>query len=121
MFGYFDKKLEAMQNQIDQKYREPLRKRAIHNDYFKSKVNFQQFKFNSGLQENIKDIHDDHLHESTVEALKAIVSKISKRNKIIKNTDCSPAGWATIVEYQDDPFGSVRKILRKFGKMKIEP
>ena len=39
MFGQFDKKFEAMQNQIDQKYREPPKKRAMHNDYsFKSKL-----------------------------------------------------------------------------------
>ena len=60
MFGYFDKKFEVMQNQIDQKYREPPKKRAMHNDYFfKSKGNSLQFKFNSGLQDDIEDILDE--------------------------------------------------------------
>ena len=48
MFEYFDKKFEAMQNQIDQKYREPPQKRAMHNDYsFKVKVIL--YKSNSTL------------------------------------------------------------------------
>ena len=84
MFGYFDKKFEAMQNQIDQKYREPPKKRAMHNEYsFKSKGNSLQFKFNAGLQ---------NLNGSTVEGMNVIVSKISKRNKMIKIADRSPSG-----------------------------
>ena len=33
ILGYFNKTFEAMQNQINQKYNEPLRKSAVHNDY----------------------------------------------------------------------------------------
>ena len=66
---------------------------------FKSKGNSLQFNFNAGLQDDIEDIlYDQNLHESTVEALNAIVSKISKRNKLIKIADRSPAGWANIAE-----------------------
>ena len=50
MFGYFDKKFEAMQNQIDQKYREPPKKRAMHKDYsFKSTVKVILYNSNSML------------------------------------------------------------------------
>ena len=60
MFGYFDKKFEAMENQIDQKHRERPKKRTMLNDYsFKSKVSSLQFKFNAGLQDDIEDILDD--------------------------------------------------------------
>ena len=107
MFWYSNKKFEAMQNQIDQKYREPPRKRVIHNDYFfKSKSNSLQFKFNSGLQDHIEDFLDQNLHGSTVETQNAIVSKLLKRSKLIKIADGSPAGWATIAKYEDDPFAS---------------
>ena len=80
----------------------------MHNDYsFKSKGNSLQFKFNAGLQDDIEDILDyQNLHESTVEALGPIVSEISKRNKLITIADRSPAGWATITEYKDDPFAN---------------
>ena len=44
--------------------------------------------------------------QSTVEALNAIVSKISKRKKLIKIAGRSPAGWVTIAEYENDPFPS---------------
>ena len=66
-----------MQNQTDQKYREPPRKRAIHNNCcFKSKGNSLQFKFKSALQDDIEDIlHDQNLHKLTVEALNAILSE----------------------------------------------
>ena len=115
MFGYFDENFEAIQNQIDQKYREPPKKRAIHNGYsFKSKVNSLQFKFNAGLQDDIEDILDDqNLQGSTVEALNVIVSKISKRHKLIKIADCSPSRWATITKYEDEPFDSDSEASKK--------
>ena len=77
MFGYFDKKFEAVQNQIDQKCREPPAKRVIHNNYsFKSKGNSLQSKFKSRLKDDIEDILDDqNLHDLTVEALNAILSE----------------------------------------------
>ena len=60
---------------------------AIHSNYsFKSKVNSSQLKFNAGLQDDIEDIlGDKNFHELIVEALNAIVSKISKRNKFYKS------------------------------------
>ena len=59
-FGYFDKKFEAMQDQIHQKYRQAPKKRAMHNDYsFKSNGNSLKFIFNSGLQDDIEDILDN--------------------------------------------------------------
>ena len=78
------------------------------NNYsFQSKGNSLPFKFNSGLQDDIEDILDDqNFHEPIIEALNAIVSKISKRKKLIKIVDRSSAVWATIAEYVDDPFAS---------------
>ena len=87
----------------------------MHNDYsFKSKGNSLQFKFNAGLQDDIEDILDDqNLKGSTVEALNVIVSKISKRHKMIKIADCSPSRWATITKYEDEPFDSDSEASKK--------
>ena len=64
-------------------------KKAKHNNYsFKRKGNSLQFKFNSGLQDKIEDIfEDENLYDLTVEALSTIVSKISKKSKVIKIED----------------------------------
>ena len=80
----------------------------MRNNYsFQSKGNSLPFKFNSVLQDDIEDILDDqNFHEPIIEALNAIVSKISKRKKLIKIVDRSSAVWATIAEYVDDPFAS---------------
>ena len=95
----------------------------MHNGYsFKSKGSSLQFKFNAGLQDDIEDILDDqNLRKSTVQALNAIVSKISKRNKLIKIADRSPAGWGTIAEYEDDPFASDSEDSKKIRQLKTEP
>ena len=104
-----------MQNHINQKDREPRQKGLMHIDYsFKIKGNSLQFKFNSGLQDDTEGILDDqNLHESTVEALSAIVSRISKRNNLIKIADHFLAGWATIAEYKDDSFASDSENFKK--------
>lgn len=64
-------------------------KKAKHNYYsFKRKGSSLQFKFNSGLQDKIEDIfEDENLYDLTVEALSTIVSKISKKSKVIKIED----------------------------------
>ena len=78
------------------------------------KVNSSQFKFSAGLQDDIEDILDyQNLPEFTVEALNAIVSKLSKRNKFIKIAVRSPAGSATIAEYEDDLLASDSKDSKK--------
>ena len=73
-------------------------KKAIHSDYsFKVKLFF--YNSNSGLQYDTQEILDDqNLHESTIEALNAIVSEISKKNRLIRTTDRSLPGWVTIAE-----------------------
>lgn len=75
MFGCSDKKFEVVQNQIDQKYREPPGKIALYNDgYFKRKGNSSlQFKFSSELKDDIEDILDDIIFLSQL--LNTIVSK----------------------------------------------
>lgn len=89
---HFDKKFEVMQNQINPKCRELPRSRVIRKDYsFKSKDNSLQFNFSSGLQDDLKDILDDHsIYESNAKPLNTTVSKISNIKE--KQGDFSLAG-----------------------------
>ena len=92
-----------MQSKIDQRYREKWQYTAT----ILLKVKLFFYNSNSGLQYDTQEILDDqNLHESTIEALNAIVSEISKKNRLIRTTDCSLPGWVTIAEYEDGPFAS---------------
>ena len=82
---HFDKKFEVMQNQINPKCRELPRSRVIRKDYS------LQFNFSSGLQDDLKDILDDHsIYESNAKPLNTTVSKISNIKE--KQGDFSLAG-----------------------------
>ena len=56
------------------------------------------------LQDIIDSISDEQDPVST--SLKAVISKLKKRNKLIKIADSTERGWAVVVEYEKEPIGS---------------
>ena len=56
------------------------------------------------LQDIIDNISDEQDPVST--SLKAVISKLNKRNKLIKSTDSTEGGWAVVAEYEKEPIGS---------------
>ena len=56
------------------------------------------------LQDIIDNISDKQGPVST--SLKAVISKLKKRNKLIKIVDSTEGGWAVVAEYEKEPIGS---------------
>ena len=56
------------------------------------------------LQDIIDNISDEQDPVST--SLKAVISKLKKRNKLIKIADSTEGGWAVVAEYEKEPIGS---------------
>ena len=56
------------------------------------------------LQSIIDNISDEQDPVST--SLKAVISKLKKRNKLIKIADSTEGGWAVVAEYEKETIGS---------------
>ena len=56
------------------------------------------------LQDIIDNISDEQDPVST--SLKAVISKLKKRNKLIKIVDSTEGGWAVVAEYEKESIGS---------------
>ena len=63
-----------------------------------------QHEFNTDLQDIINNISDEQDPVST--SLKAVISKLKRRIKLIKIADSTEGGWAVVVEYEKDPVRS---------------
>ena len=70
------------------------------------------------LQDIIDNISDEQDPVST--SLKAVISKLNKRNKLIKSTDSTEGGWAVVAEYEKEPIGSDSVTVREYDKQKQE-
>ena len=58
--------------------------------------------------EDIQDIIDNISNEQdpVSTSLKAVISKLKKRNKLIKIVDSTEGGWAVVAEYEKESIGS---------------
>ena len=57
--------------------------------------------------EDLQDINDNISDEQdpVSTSLKAIISKLNQRNKLIKIVDSTEGSWALVVEYEKEPIG----------------
>ena len=91
VFSYFDSRFQKIQNQIRKnKDNEPAgKKRKIQAEIFKQKGHRLQHEFNKDIMEDLQDIIDNISDEQdpVSTSLKAVISKLKKRNKLIKIVD----------------------------------
>ena len=67
-----------------------------------------QHEFNKDIMEDLQDIIDNISDEQdpVSTSLKAVISKLKKRNKLIKIADSTEGGWAVVAEYEKETIGS---------------
>ena len=110
VFSYFDSRFQKIQNQVRKnKDKEPAgKKRKIQVETFKQKGHRLQREFNKDIMENLQSIIDNISDEQdpVSTSLKAVISKLKKRNKLIKIADSTQGGWAVVAEYEKEPIGS---------------
>ena len=91
VFSYFDSRFQEIQNQIRKnKDNEPAgKKRKIQVETFKQKGHRLQHEFNKDIMEDLQDIIDNISDEQdpVSTSLKAVISKLKKRNKLTKIAD----------------------------------
>ena len=103
VFSYFDTRFQEIQNQIRKNDdKEPdEKKQKIRVKTFKQKGHRLQHEFNTEIMEDLQDIIDnisDERHPVST-SLKAVISKLKKRNKLIKIADSTEEGWAANCEW----------------------
>ena len=108
MFNYFDKRFENIETQLlDQTKMPPTKKAKKEPEFeFKGKGNKRQYSFNIDIADDIDVAIQQIKNEDTPAALSTLndsLTKIKKKNKIIKIVDRSEAGWALAEEYESDP------------------
>ena len=109
VFSYFDSRFQEIQSQIRKnKDKEPAeKKRKIQVETFKQKGHSLQHEFNTDIMEDLQDIIDNIDEQDPIStSLKVVISKLKKRNKLIKIADSTEGGWAVVAEYEKDPIGS---------------
>ena len=91
VFSYFDSRFQKIQNQVRKnKDKEPAgKKRKIQVETFKQKGHRLQREFNKDIMENLQSIIDNISDEQdpVSTSLKAVISKLKKRNKLTKIAD----------------------------------
>ena len=91
------------------KDKEPVeKKRKIQVETFKQKGHRLQHEFTTDTMEDLQDIIDNISDEQgqVATSLKAVISKLKKKNKVIKIVDATERGWAVVAEYEKQPIGS---------------
>ena len=91
------------------KDKEPAeKKQKIQVETFKQKSHRLQHEFNTDIMGDLQEIFDNISDEQdpASASLKAAISKLKKRKKIIKIADWTEGGRAVVADYEKEPVGS---------------
>ena len=110
VFSYFNSRFQEIQSQFrEYKDKEPAdKKRKIQVETLKQKGQRLQHKFNTDIMEDLQDFIDNisDKQDPISTSLKAVISKLKKKNKLIKMADSTEGGWAVVAECEKEPSGS---------------
>ena len=125
VFSYFDSRFKEIQNQIRKnKDNEPAgKKRKIQVETFKQKGHRLQHEFNKDIMEDLQDIIDNISDEQdpVSTSLKAVISKLKKRDKLIKIADSTEGGWVVVAEYKKEPIWSDSDDCKRIRQAETRP
>ena len=91
------------------KDKEPAeKKQKIQVETFKQKSHRMQHEFNTDIMGDLQEIFDNISDEQdpASASLKAAISKLKKRKKIIKIAEWTEGGQAVVADYEKEPIGS---------------
>ena len=119
-FGYFDSRFQEIQNQNRKiKDKEPAEKnRQVEVATFKQIGHRLQREFNIDIMEDFQDIIDNISDEQdpVSTSLKAVISKLKNRKRLIKTADSAEGGWSVAAEYERSQLEATQMIVREYDK-----